>query len=41
MVSCQNCGKKLAKPERKIENKAFGIALYCCDRCGLKFKVTY
>ncbi|MGA2385120.1 MAG: hypothetical protein ABSG33_01145 [Candidatus Bathyarchaeia archaeon] len=41
MVSCQKCGKNLTKPERKIENSSFRIALYACDNCGFKFKVVY
>jgi uncharacterized Zn finger protein len=40
MVSCQNCGKTLTKPVRKIENTYFSIALYRCDNCGCRFKIV-
>jgi DNA-directed RNA polymerase subunit M/transcription elongation factor TFIIS len=41
MVSCQNCGKNLTKPDRKIENDFFCIAVYTCDKCGANFKIAY
>lgn len=41
MVNCLNCGKELAKPEKKIENSFFCLAVYKCDVCGISFKVAY
>jgi predicted RNA-binding Zn-ribbon protein involved in translation (DUF1610 family) len=38
MVKCPNCGKKLMKPAKKLENPMFTIEVYTCDQCGLTFK---
>jgi predicted RNA-binding Zn-ribbon protein involved in translation (DUF1610 family) len=40
MVNCPNCGKELGKPEKKIENSYFCLALYLCPKCGHHFKKT-
>jgi len=38
IVNCPKCGKELAKPDKKLENSVFYVALYTCDMCGAKFK---
>jgi len=38
MANCPNCGKELAKPERRIANSVFCIEVYTCDKCELSFK---
>jgi ssDNA-binding Zn-finger/Zn-ribbon topoisomerase 1 len=38
MVKCPNCEKELTKPDRKIENSMFTIAVYTCNKCGTCFK---
>jgi predicted RNA-binding Zn-ribbon protein involved in translation (DUF1610 family) len=40
MVNCPNCGKELTKPDKKLENAFFRIAIYTCDKCGTTFKVA-
>jgi predicted RNA-binding Zn-ribbon protein involved in translation (DUF1610 family) len=40
MADCPNCGKEVAKPDKKIENAFFHIVIYTCDRCGTSFKVA-
>jgi transposase-like protein len=40
-VKCPNCGKKLEKPDKKIENSHFCLAAYTCTECGTNFKVSY
>jgi endogenous inhibitor of DNA gyrase (YacG/DUF329 family) len=39
-VSCPKCGKELAKPDRKLENSVFYVALFTCDTCGTKVKFS-
>jgi hypothetical protein len=38
LAYCPRCGKWLSIPVKKLENRAFSIALYNCNGCGLKFK---
>ena len=37
---CPKCGKELAKPDRKLENSVFYVALFTCDTCGTKVKFS-
>jgi ribosomal protein S27E len=39
-VNCPNCGKELAKPDKKLQNAVFYVALYTCDACGTTFKYS-
>jgi transposase-like protein len=39
-VNCPNCGKELAKPDKKLENAVFCVARYTCDACGTTFKYS-
>jgi len=40
MVDCPKCGKEVAKPDKKLENSFFQIAIYTCEGCGTTFKVV-
>jgi ribosomal protein S27E len=37
-VNCPKCGKELTKPNKKLENAVFCIALFTCDICGTSIK---
>ncbi|MGA3058929.1 MAG: hypothetical protein ABSD92_01020 [Candidatus Bathyarchaeia archaeon] len=41
MISGPNCGRKLDKPDKKIENYFFCLAVYTCNNCGNQFKASW
>jgi hypothetical protein len=41
MVNCPRCGKELAKPNKKLENFVFFIAVFTYDECETQLKVVH
>jgi ribosomal protein S27E len=39
-ISCPKCGKELDKPDKKLENAVFYVAIYTCDKCGTTLKYS-